>query len=203
VARVPVFLFQAAQAALVPRLSHHAGGGRDAALRSETRALVLALAGVTVVASAGAAVLGPTVVRIGWGEDFALGSLDFAVLAAASCVYLMALTFASALIARQRPDRVTLGWAIGVAVLVTGVAIGGSTLARVEGGFLAGAIAAAIAMGLLARGPLAARDHTDGVASVPDPPPSRRYPRRPLIRRRVGLRPRPRAVELHTHGGQV
>jgi O-antigen/teichoic acid export membrane protein len=169
VARVPVFLFQAAQAALVPRLSHHAGGGRAAALRSETRALVRALAGLTVVAAVGAALLGPAVVRIGWGPDFALRPRDLAILAAASCVYLMGVTYASALIARERPDRVTAGWAVGVAVLLLVVAAGGSTLARVEWGFLSGAVAAALAMGVLAHGPLAGADVAASVAPVPDP----------------------------------
>ena len=168
VARVPVFLFQAAQAALVPRLSHHAGGGRTAALRSETRGLVVALAGLTVVAAAGAALLGPAVVRIGWGPDFALDGADMAILAAASCIYLMGVTYASALIARERPDRVTAGWAVGVAVLLAVVALAGpDTLGRVEWGFFAGAVAAALAMGLLAHGPLAGADVEPGARAGP------------------------------------
>jgi len=173
VARVPVFLFQAAQAALVPRLSHHAGGGRTVALRSETRALVLALAALTVVAAAGAALLGPTVVRIGWGPGFALGRRDLAILSAASCVYLIAVTYASALIARERPDRVTAGWAVGVVVLVGVVLAGHETITRVEWGFLAGACAAALAMGVLAHGPLAGADVAPDTATdaAPDAAP--------------------------------
>jgi len=175
VARVPVFLFQAAQAALVPRLSHHAGGGRGSALAAETRALVLALAGLVVVATAGAAVLGPTVVRIGWGEDFVLGSTDMALLAAASCIYLLAVTLASALIALEYPNRVTAGWFCGVGALVAAVAIGTDTLMRVEVGFLAGAIAASVAMGALVWHPLAnAEKPLNESASVPDPGEPRR-----------------------------
>ncbi len=187
VARVPVFLFQAAQAALVPRLSHHAGGGRTVALRSETRALVLALAGLTVVAAAGAALLGPLVLRIGWGPGFALGRRDLALLAAASCIYLMAVTYASALIARERPDRVTAGWAVGVAVLVGVVLVGHDTLLRVEWGFLAGAVAATVAMGLLAHGPLAGSDVAAG--------PRHRY-RPPIASPPTGPALRPRPVPL-------
>ncbi len=170
VARVPVFLFQAAQAALVPRLSHHAGGGQGHALAAETRALVLALLGLVVIAAAGAWLLGPTVVEIGWGPDFALSGADMAVLAAASCVYLIAVTFASALIALERPNRVSYGWAVGVVVLLVGVALGSNTLDRVEIGFLAGTVAAAGAMGVLVRGPLRrARRDLRNSAPVPEP----------------------------------
>jgi hypothetical protein len=80
----------------------------------------------------------------------------------------MAVTYASALIARERPDRVTAGWAVGVAVLVGVVLVGHDTLIRVEWGFLAGAAAAAVAMGLLARGPLAGSDVVRDAAPVPD-----------------------------------
>lgn len=170
VARVPVFLFQAAQAALVPRLSHHAGGGRGSALAAETRALVLALLVLVVLAAAGAYLLGPTVVEIGWGPDFALSGGDMAVLAAASCVYLLAVTFASALIALERPNRVSFGWGAGVVVLLIGVSLGSNTLERVEFGFLAGTVAASLAMGALVRGPIrAAKGDLRNSAPVPEP----------------------------------
>jgi O-antigen/teichoic acid export membrane protein len=154
VARVPVFLFQAAQAVLVPRLSHHAGGGRGSALAAETRALVLALVGLVAVATIAAGLLGPTVVTIGWGPDFALSGADMAVLAAASCVSLLAVTFGSALIALKYPNRVSYGWAVGVAVFLAVAAVGSDTLTRVETGFLAGTVAASVAMGLLVRTPM-------------------------------------------------
>ena len=154
VARVPVFLFQAAQAALVPRLSHHAGGGQAESLADETSALARALAVLVVVATIGAAALGPTVVELGWGRGFALGARDFAFLAAGSCVYLLAVTYGSALVALECPNRVSYGWASGVVVLALCVALGDDVLTRVEVGFLAGAATSALVMGFLVRGPL-------------------------------------------------
>lgn len=148
VARVPVFLFQAAQAALLPRLAHHVGGGRAAVLAAETRALASAVCGLVVVAAVVAGLLGPMVVRIGWGRDFALGSGDFAVLAAASCIYLLAVTFAQALVALELPHRVGYAWAVGLVALLAVVAVGDDVLTRVEAGFLAGSIVAAAAMGV-------------------------------------------------------
>ena len=154
VARVPVFLFQAAQAALLPRLAHHVGAGRAAVLAAETRALALAVCGLVVVAAVGAGLLGPMVVRIGWGRDFALGSGDFAVLAAASCIYLLAVTFAQALVALELPHRVGYAWAVGLVTLLAVVAAGDDVLTRVEAGFLAGSMVAAAAMGVSLIGPL-------------------------------------------------
>jgi O-antigen/teichoic acid export membrane protein len=165
VARVPVFLFQAAQAALLPRLSHHAGGGHAEVLAAETAALVRALIVLVGVAAVGAAVLGPTVVRIGWGDGFALRASDFAVLAAASCIYLIALTIAQALLALECPNRASWAWALGVGVLALCVILGGDVLTRVEVGFLTGSVTAAVAMGLLLRRPMASATAS---ASVPN-----------------------------------
>ena len=154
VARVPVFLFQAAQAALVPRLSHHAGGGRGRALAAETAALVRALLVLVVIGTAGAALLGPTVVRIGWGRDFAMAPRDFALLGAASCCYLIAATLSSALIALELPESQQVGWLSGVGTLTVCVALGSDIVTRVEIGFLTGAVVAAAAMGALLWRPL-------------------------------------------------
>ncbi len=154
VARVPVFLFQAAQAVLVPRLSHHAGGGRGSALAAETAALVRALLVLVVVGTIGAALLGPTVVRIGWGPDFAMQPRDFALLGAASCCYLIAATLSSALIALELPNRGMVGWLMGVLTLTLCVALGADIVTRVEIGFLAGTAVASVAMGALLWRPL-------------------------------------------------
>ena len=165
VARVPIFAFQAAQASLVPRLSHHAGGGRAAQLAAETKFLARVLVALTAVAAGGAALLGPVVVRIGWGAGFALGRGDFALLAAASCLYVLALTLAAPLVALELPNRTTLAWALGVATLALCVALGRDVLTRVEIGFLAGTAVACCAMSVLLWGPL--RRAVSG-ASVPE-----------------------------------
>lgn len=171
VARVPVFLFQAAQAVLVPRLSHHAGGGRAKALAQETGALVRALGVLLVVATIGAGLLGPIAVRLGWGDDFAMAPKDFAVLTAASCLYLIAATLASALIALEVPNRVMAGWAIGVGMLALCVAIGNDVVTRVEIGFLSGSASAAIAMAVLLARPLrVAKGAESGPRFDGDPP---------------------------------
>jgi O-antigen/teichoic acid export membrane protein len=153
IARIPVFLFQGVQAALLPRLSGHAGAGQVGNLAAETRRLVLAIVGLTVVATAGAWLLGPAVVRIAFGPDFALDNRDLALLAAASCIYLLGLTLSQALIALRRQARVAVGWGIGIVVLGVVTLLGSDLLLRVELGFLAGAVSASVALALLLGGP--------------------------------------------------
>ena len=105
-------------------------------------------------AAVGAWLLGPTVVRIGWGADFALDGGDFAVLAAASCVYLLAVTFAQALVALECPQRVGYAWGLGLAGFLVVVAAGHDVLGRVEIGYLVGSVVAAGVMGSMMAGPL-------------------------------------------------
>jgi O-antigen/teichoic acid export membrane protein len=163
IARIPVFLFQGVQAALLPRLSGHAGAGQVGNLASETRRLVLAIVALTVVATAGAWLLGPTVVKVAFGSDFALDNRDLALLAAASCIYLLGLTLSQALIALRQQARVAIGWGVGVVGLAVVTLVGSDLLLRVELGFLAGAVVGSVALAVLLAGPM-----RHGVAS--DPP---------------------------------
>ena len=104
--------------------------------------------------TAAAWLLGPEVVELAFGPDFALGRRDLAILAAASCIYLLGLTFSQALIALRHQPRVAVGWGVGIAVLTVVTVIGDDLLFRVEMGFLAGSIAASAALGLLLVGPV-------------------------------------------------
>jgi O-antigen/teichoic acid export membrane protein len=169
IARIPVFLFQGVQAALLPRLSGHAGTGKVRNLEAETRRMAGAVAMLCVGATLGAWLLGPAVVRLAFGPDFALGRRDLALLAAASCIYLLALTLAQALIALRRQPRVAIGWGVGLTALVVVTILGSDLLLRVELGFLAGSVASVAAMALLLLGPLRRGETT--VATIPETAP--------------------------------
>ncbi len=164
IARIPVFLFQGVQAALLPRLAGHAGAGQVRDLGTETRRMTAAIGVLCVVATLGAWLLGPTVVRIFFGADFALGRQDLALLAAASCIYLLALTLSQALIALRHQPRVAFGWGVGILALTVVTVLGHDLLLRVELGFLVGAVTASAAMALLVAGPLR---HGEG-GSIPE-----------------------------------
>lgn len=145
VARVPLFLFGAVQAALLPRLSELAGSGRLADFRAGLARLLRVLAGLGILAVVAAFAVGPRVVPI-FGSDFRLGHRDMGVLAAATVAYILALTLAQALIALAAPGRMALGWLAGVATFVVVASLGSDLFLRVELGLLAGSVATATLM---------------------------------------------------------
>lgn len=151
VARVPLFLFTAVQAVLLPGLAALASTGRHEELRTRLRRMTAMVAAIGVVGSLGAFILGTQIVRIFFGAAFGLGRLDLLWLAAASALYMLALVWAQGLIALHGHGLAALGWLVGVTVHLVVTVTAHGLLPRVEFGFLAGTLAAAIAMaGLLA-----------------------------------------------------
>ena len=99
IARIPILLFQAVQAALLPKLAGLAGAGRIDDFRSGLRKLVLIVVGVGVLGIVGGVTVGPTVGKILFGEQFNLEWVDLGLLCAGSAFFILALTLAQALIA--------------------------------------------------------------------------------------------------------
>jgi O-antigen/teichoic acid export membrane protein len=150
IARIPILLFQAIQAALLPKLAALAGAGRHADFRAGVKKLLLIVIGVGVLGVLGGASVGPIAGKILFGEKFHLDNLDLGLLAAGSGLFILALTLAQALIALLGHARALIAWSIGLSSCVAVVAFASSDLfLRVELGFLAGCGAAAGAMALL------------------------------------------------------
>jgi len=148
-ARIPILLFQAVQAALLPKLAGLAGAGRHDDFRQGLRTLILVVVGIGVIGVIGAVTLGPWVGGILFGDKFTLGSRNLALLAAGSGLFILALTLAQALIALLGHSRAAIAWGVGVATFVGVTAVAGNDLfLRVELGFIAGAAAATVLMGL-------------------------------------------------------
>jgi O-antigen/teichoic acid export membrane protein len=146
VARVPLFMFQAVQAALLPKLAHLAGAGRHADFRTGLKRLLAVVVAIGSVATVTAFAIGPYVVTKLFGEGFELSHKDLGYLAGASAIYMLALALAQALIALANYSRVVLGWAAGLVAFVGVTAMGHELLPRVEHGFLAGSVTAAVVM---------------------------------------------------------
>jgi O-antigen/teichoic acid export membrane protein len=165
IARVPLFLFQAVQASLLPKLALLAGGQRWADFRTALRKLLLAVAGLGVVASLVAWSIGSTVVRLTFGEGYVLPNRDLGLLAVGSSVFMLAVTLGQSLIALSSPARMALGWAAGVVVFVLVTALGADLYLRVELGLVAGTATVAALLAALLRvrlGELGARAHGRG-----------------------------------------
>jgi O-antigen/teichoic acid export membrane protein len=155
IARIPILLFQAIQAALLPKLAALAGAGRHNDFRSGLKKLLMIVVGVGLLGVIGGATAGPFVGKILFGEKFHLDNLDLALLAAGSALFILALTLAQALIALLGHARALVAWCDGLAVCVLVTAFSSNDLfLRVELGFLAGCGAAAASMALLLSGRL-------------------------------------------------
>jgi O-antigen/teichoic acid export membrane protein len=146
-ARIPILLFQAVQAALLPKLAGLAGAGRHDEFIVGLRRLVAVVVGIGAIGVVAGFTLGPWAGGVLFGDKFTLGHQDLALLAAGSGAFILALTLAQALIALMGHARAALAWVIGIAGFVVVTAVGDDLFLRVELGFLAGSVMAACTMG--------------------------------------------------------
>ena len=149
VAYVPIFLFQAVQAALLPKLSALAAKGHHVEFRRTLLQLLLLVAALGVLATAGLTLLGPLITKLLFGSGLELGHVDFLLLSASCSVFMIAQVLSQSLIALSGYARVAAGWLAGGAAFVLVTALGSSLFLRVELGLLAGSIATVVVMAVL------------------------------------------------------
>ena len=107
-ARIPLFLFQAVQAALLPRLAKLAAQRNLSEFSRGFRQLMILVCGVGVVGTVGAFFVGPQVLDLVYQ-----GGIDrrtMTLLALASAMYMVGLATAQAVIALRGHQIVALGW---------------------------------------------------------------------------------------------
>lgn len=145
--RIPLFLFQAVQAALLPRLSQQAARGEFFEFRSGLRRLMLVVLGVGVVGTIGAFVLGPWALELVYDVD--LSGRTLALLSLSSAVYMLALATAQAVIALQGHALAALGWLVGVVTFLLGTWLSADEVfRRIEIGLVLSSVAALAAFSL-------------------------------------------------------
>jgi O-antigen/teichoic acid export membrane protein len=149
IARVPVVLFQAVLAALLPKLAHLAASNKFKEFEATVLRLLAAIGGLGVLAIIGATVAGNIALHVMNGPKYSLARSDFAFLSAASIVFILALTMAQALIALRSYAYLSIGWIAGAAGFAASVAIVHPLLLRVEVGFLVGSATSLVVLGLL------------------------------------------------------
>jgi len=151
IARIPLFLFQAVQAALLPKLSALASAGRFDEFRMGFRKLVAVVAGAGAIAVVAAFVIGPWAIRLLYGPDFDLGHRTVGLLAAGSVLFMLAQAMAQAVIALGGHTRMALCWLAAVVTFVVVTALGSDLYLRVEMGLLVGSAVACLGMAVLVR----------------------------------------------------
>jgi O-antigen/teichoic acid export membrane protein len=149
IARVPLFLFQAVQAALLPRLSALASAGLFEEFQAGFRKLVAVVAGIGAVGVATAFAIGPFVVKTMFGADFDLGRRTLTMLATGSVLFMLAQAMAQAVIALGGHGRQALCWLVSVIVFFVVAAMGHDLFFRIELGMVAGSTTAVIGMAAL------------------------------------------------------
>lgn len=156
--RVPLFLFQAVQAALLPKLAGLAASGRKADFRTGLRRLLIVVIAIGALAILGAFLVGPPLLRLLFSSEFRLGRRDLTMLATASAGFMLAQALSQALIALEGHARTALGWFVAIATFTVITALGNDLLLRVELGLVAGSAAAVATMTVL----LLSRLHAPG-----------------------------------------
>ena len=149
-ARVPLFMFQAIQASLLPRLARLAAQRSFDEFRRGLRLLVIVVAGIGVAGTIFGALLGPWTLRLVYDAD--LGGRTLAMLALSSALYMMALAVSQAVLALEDHAYVALGWVISIIMFVIGTWLSSDDVfQRIEIGLVASSAAAVIAFGLRLR----------------------------------------------------
>ncbi len=160
-ARVPLFLFQAVQAALLPGLSRLAARGELVEFRAGMKRLAVVVVGVGIIGTGGAFLIGPFAIELVYKAE--LGGRTLAALALASGVYMMALALGQAVIALRGHALVALGWGMGVATFVVVTWLSSDELfRRVEYGLLASSVVAMCAFAVALKAKLDSGAGPDG-----------------------------------------
>jgi len=148
--RIPIVLFQAVQAALLPGLTTMVSAGRDDEFRVGVRKLVVIVVAIGALGVIGGFIAGPFVGRLLFGTKFNLGRTDVALLAAGSGLFILALTMSQALIALNGHAQTMWAWLAGIAAFVATTAVSSHELfLRVEIGSIAGAACSTLVMFML------------------------------------------------------
>lgn len=149
-ARLPLFLFAAIQAALLPGLAHAVAGGDRPAFRRQLRSLLTLIAAGMGVFTLVMAAVGPQLVRLVYGSDFRLGRLDLVLMSIGTAAAMLAMVVGAAVIAVGAPAAAAAGWTVAVLVLGLVMLAPGGLFLRLELSYLAGSVAAlAIQLGAL------------------------------------------------------
>ena len=146
---VPLFLFQAVTAALLPRLSALHSRAALVEFQRTLLRLIMFVCVLGAVAIAAAFVLGPAVLRLVFGPNFLLTHQDLALLAASCTALMAAQALGQGLIARSNYRGVVAGWFAGVVAFFAVVFAVRPLLLRVELGLVIGGLAAAVFLAAL------------------------------------------------------
>jgi O-antigen/teichoic acid export membrane protein len=164
-ARIPLFLFQAVQAALLPRLARLAAQRELADFRLGLRKLMYLVVAVGVVGVVGAFLVGPATLELVY--EGGIDRRTLTLLAFASALYMAALAIAQAVIALHGHATVAIGWLSGFVTFVLVAWLSSDDLyLRVELALVASSLAALLVFGWSIKNRLARGNRPDGESVI-------------------------------------
>ena len=135
-ARVPLFMFQAIQATLLPRLARLAARREYDDFRSGFRLLAIVVGSIGAIGTVGAFWVGPWILELVYEAE--LSGRTLAMLALSSAIYMLALATSQAVIALEAHAQVAIGWVLGVVGFVIGTWVSSDEIfRRIEIGLVA------------------------------------------------------------------
>ena len=155
-ARIPLFLFQAVQAALLPRLSRLAAKGEWDEFRSGMKLLLGLIVVIGVVGTLGAFWLGPWAIELVYDAPD-IGGRTLAMLALSSAIYMGCIATGQAVIALHGHMLVAFGWVAGVVTFIVTTWLASDLLfRRIEIGLVAASAVTLFVFSVSLRAKLAA-----------------------------------------------
>ncbi|MDQ3463757.1 MAG: polysaccharide biosynthesis protein, partial [Actinomycetota bacterium] len=142
--RIPLFVFAAVQAALLPGLARLAAVDDRAAYRRRLRSILLLVSGLGLAGLLVVAAAGPWLVQLVYGEQFRSTRADLIPLALATAAYMLALVLSQALISLRSYRASLAGWGVASLAFVVALIVPAELELRVGGAFLTGAAVGAI-----------------------------------------------------------
>jgi O-antigen/teichoic acid export membrane protein len=159
-ARVPLFLFQAVQAALLPKLARLAAQGDMDEFTSGLRRLIALVVAVGILGTVGAFAIGPWVLELVY--EGGIDRRTMGLLAGASAIYMLALALAQAVIALHGHAAVAYGWIAGFATFGLVAWLSSDDLyLRVELALIASSLVSLVVFAVVARCQLRAGSSVD------------------------------------------
>jgi O-antigen/teichoic acid export membrane protein len=149
-ARIPLFMFQAVQAALLPRLARLAAQGDFEEFVAGFRRLMILVAAIGVVGTVGALLLGSPIVDLVF--EAKLTGRTMAMLALSSAIYMAAIATAQAVVALRGHTLVAAGWGVAVVAFFIATWLSSDLLfRRIEIGLVASSLSGLLFFALAMR----------------------------------------------------
>lgn len=151
IGRLPVMVYAAVQAVILPTLAGLVAQGSVTRLRQALRTALLLTVGIGLVGASGIAGLGPWALRLVYGPAFSVSWLHLVLIALSGAALMLALALGQSLQAFLLDRLVLLGWALGLLVTVATLWLPGPLTSRVVMALLAGATTSAVCHGIVLR----------------------------------------------------